>query len=36
VWALSKLLPAEVFAALARRCEPAETDPAVRAEWLTG
>jgi epoxyqueuosine reductase len=24
VWALSKLLPAEVFAALARRCEPAE------------
>src|SRR5581483_7374313 len=33
VWALSRLLPAEAFAALAVEHAPREADDAVRAEW---
>jgi len=33
VWALSKLLSADAFTALARRHVPAEADPVVRAKW---
>jgi epoxyqueuosine reductase len=33
VWALGQLLGPDAFAALARAHLPAETDPAVRAEW---
>ena len=36
VWALSRLLPGEAFAALARRYGPDEADPAVKVEWLAG
>jgi len=35
VWALSRLLDEEAFAALARTLRPAETDADVRAEWET-
>jgi epoxyqueuosine reductase len=33
VWALSRLMPAEPFAALARDRRPHETEPLVAAEW---
>ena len=33
VWALSRLISAAEFAALARRHAAGESDPAVRAEW---
>ncbi len=33
VWAMSRLLKADVFAGLARRQVPTETDAAVREEW---
>jgi epoxyqueuosine reductase len=33
VWALSRLLPREDFAALAARRAEAEPDPLARAEW---
>ncbi len=33
IWALSRLLPADAFAALAAEHAPRETDDAVRAEW---
>ena len=36
VWALSRLLPGEKFAALARHRAAAETDAAVRSEWAEG
>jgi epoxyqueuosine reductase len=34
VWALSRLMDAEAFAALARRYAPTEADAEVRSEWL--
>ena len=36
VWALSKLIPAHAFAALAARIGAAEPDPFVRDEWRQG
>ena len=33
VWALSRLMPAERFAALARERRPRESEPLVAAEW---
>jgi epoxyqueuosine reductase len=33
VWALSRLLPAEIFQALAQSRAAAEPDPDVRGEW---
>ena len=33
VWALSRLVEVEAFAALRAACEPSETDEAVRSEW---
>ncbi|HEX6980755.1 MAG TPA: tRNA epoxyqueuosine(34) reductase QueG [Alphaproteobacteria bacterium] len=36
VWALSRLLPAEEFAALRARCLAAEADADVQAEWRAG
>ena len=36
VWALSRLMPAEGFAALARDHRPRESEPLVAAEWTAG
>ncbi len=36
VWALSRLLSAEAFAALAEQQAPAEVDPEVQSEWSGG
>ncbi|MBX3538116.1 MAG: tRNA epoxyqueuosine(34) reductase QueG [Chelatococcus sp.] len=36
VWALSRLLSAEAFAALVPHCATGEADESVRAEWLAG
>jgi epoxyqueuosine reductase len=33
VWALSRLMPTERFAALARERRPRESEPLVAAEW---
>lgn len=35
VWALSRLVSGETFAGLRAACEPGETDPAVRDEWMS-